>query len=1266
MSKKRDGGSVKVKITDGGSLKDLGKNAKKAGKDVGSVAKNVQESDRRLKSLSNQTSNSTKAFSKQAQTIGGGLVPIYATIAAQVFAVTAAFRFLQDAMETRNMIEGQKAFGAITGNAFATMTASVQAATANMITFKEAASAVAIGSAAGLTRTQLEQLGTAAKNASLALGRDVTDAFNRLIRGVTKAEPELLDELGIILRLEPATEKYAQAIGKARTELTAFERSQAVANEVITQAETKFGRITEIMDENAFVLGQFSKEFDDMTKIIKTGLAEFLIPIISFLKDNIRALVGVFGLLIAPIVSQLMPNFGAMADKMNNVSKASKEMAKGLKSDAKMIKNLQKDGSLTAEGRSQFSKAGREGMQGMLSGMDMSGQSKTMQKAAMGKKLNAQELGVLKRHLKQKGHMLTNFNAQERAKFERYLRQQELALKGSLTKAKLEYKQLGITTNAVFASMKAGATSAFAGITKAASIAGRAVAGIFSAFGWISLALVAFEGLRSMFKETEEEMTAAQQRAEEFTGSLKELNKELQNMERVRREGFVVGGLSVLEQQANALKTGDVLGIIKQFNEGLSLGTMNEETQNKILNSVQSMVNLVPELEGMQDLFSGPIENLQQIDLSQKNPFVVIANDVMQAGMATKQFNEQIQGLEKAVLNVVSGAKQRPYAALIREISGLVGTSGALGENTLKQLDTAQKTAEAELQSRLDTFNQLKDFKADAANLTPFTTDENVQNNIDKIKNKRQSQFDSLAFLTESAEGRKIIQNAFGLENIDVKDSASAMLSLKKNIMNQSNLLDSDDPEGFGIDALMGGSTFMEGYSKITNILKTQNLDVMESVLNTQKEQNIASQKEIENRIELAAINTAFMKALKAENDNTFNLAQKRHKERLDQLDLQLEVNKQLAFVEKNRLDTEGAKNKVTDAAIQLRIAERVLQDAGADVDAQKKLALEDQVQLAKDNLAIAEKELDIQQQIAILKFRQYQQGNQDMAARFAGGSFVSSQQNRFASFLQGPEATGALADAGVRAGEAAKENALYNQVTGTSDLETDEGVLTQQFQEKALENLREEFVLREKLTKQIKLQNDISTRLTEGLANDMAGALVSVAQGTKTMKEAFGEMAISIIADITKMIIKQMILAAIMAVTGMANPGAGAQIGSMMGLIGGTPARQGGIMSPGAGGGYRSYRAGGIADGPEKGYPATLHGTEAVVPLGNDREIPVKMLEGGGGTNNVAVTVNMSEGGTDFKMEGEKAKTFAHSIAAAVQQEIVKQKRTGGLLNEY
>jgi hypothetical protein len=242
----------------------------------------------------------------------------------------------------------------------------------------------------------------------------------------------------------------------------------------------------------------------------------------------------------------------------------------------------------------------------------------------------------------------------------------------------------------------------------------------------------------------------------------------------------------------------------------------------------------------------------------------------------------------------------------------------------------------------------------------------------------------------------------------------------------------------------------------------------------------------------------------------------------------------------------------------------------------------------------------------------------------------------------------------------------LYNKVTGTSDLETDEGVLKQQFQEQALNKLQEEFELREKLTRQMKLQHDIANRLTEGLANDMAGALVEVAKGTKTMKQAFGDMAISILSDITKMIIKQLILNALMAMVGMINPAAGASIGALMGLTGGTQGRQGGIMQPGAGGGYRSYRSGGVADGPEAGYPATLHGTEAVVPLGNDKSIPVKMLEGSSGTNNVSVTVNMSEGGTDIKLEGDKAKAFGNSVAAAVQQEIVKQQRTGGLLSSY
>ena len=138
-----------------------------------------------------------------------GMVGVYAEIASRVFALTAAFQFLKDASDVTNLIAGQEAMGQVTGVAYKTMTADLKAATDGQLAYADAAKAAAIGTAAGLSAGQLEEIGKAAKNASNALGRDLKDSFDRLVRGITKAEPELLDELGIILRLETAKKNYA-------------------------------------------------------------------------------------------------------------------------------------------------------------------------------------------------------------------------------------------------------------------------------------------------------------------------------------------------------------------------------------------------------------------------------------------------------------------------------------------------------------------------------------------------------------------------------------------------------------------------------------------------------------------------------------------------------------------------------------------------------------------------------------------------------------------------------------------------------------------------------------------------------------------------------------------------------------------------------------------------------------------------------------------------------------------------------------------------
>ena len=162
------------------------------------VAKSSRTADRNIKGTAQASSNASKNFSKMQQGMGG-LVGAYASLAASLFAVSAAFNFLKSAGELKSLQAGQVAYASATGTALKTLTNDIIEATNNQIAFKDAAQAAAIGTAAGLTTNQMQRLGKAAADASQVLGRDVTDSFNRLVRGVTKAEPELLDELGIIL-----------------------------------------------------------------------------------------------------------------------------------------------------------------------------------------------------------------------------------------------------------------------------------------------------------------------------------------------------------------------------------------------------------------------------------------------------------------------------------------------------------------------------------------------------------------------------------------------------------------------------------------------------------------------------------------------------------------------------------------------------------------------------------------------------------------------------------------------------------------------------------------------------------------------------------------------------------------------------------------------------------------------------------------------------------------------------------------------------------
>ena len=174
------------------------------------------------------------------------------------------------------------------------------------------------------------------------------------------------------------------------------------------------------------------------------------------------------------------------------------------------------------------------------------------------------------------------------------------------------------------------------------------------------------------------------------------------------------------------------------------------------------------------------------------------------------------------------------------------------------------------------------------------------------------------------------------------------------------------------------------------------------------------------------------------------------------------------------------------------------------------------------------------------------------------------------------------------------------------------------------------------------------SDTFANALETNLVKALNDFATGAKNMKEAFLDMTQAVLKAMIQIMAQQ----AAMRILGVFG------FGGIGGRYGGT------FNSPG----YRSYAHGGIAQGPKSGYPVTLHGREAVVPLGNDRSIPVE-FKGGGGDMNPNITVNVSTMGGQSTTAGNSTnqqKQLGQAVAAAVQAELLDQQKPGGILSPY
>lgn len=329
---------IDLVVDDNGTTRKVAVDADRLSESLGRTSVGAAQADRNIKGAAQASSNATKNFSKMSQGMGG-LVAVYATLAAQVFALSAAYQFLLRAADFRILMEGQKALTQATGTGYASITKSIQAATGAQLSYTQAAQAAAIGTASGLGAGMLQDIAKYSTTISAVLGRDLEDTFNRLVRGITKAEPELLDELGIVLRLADATSEYARTLGKTATELTAYERTQGVAIFTLRQAEEKYGDLGDATVNTQNEIRKLGVAFSEVANVILPVVSSIAEGIAKAISGSPSSAILAFGGLVASVIGQTLPstdeirqrgekNITALSEKIADLKIRSDEYAR--------------------------------------------------------------------------------------------------------------------------------------------------------------------------------------------------------------------------------------------------------------------------------------------------------------------------------------------------------------------------------------------------------------------------------------------------------------------------------------------------------------------------------------------------------------------------------------------------------------------------------------------------------------------------------------------------------------------------------------------------------------------------------------------------------------------------------------------------------------------------------------------------------------------------------------------------------------------------
>jgi len=968
------------------------------------------------------------------------------------------------------------------------------------------------------------------------------------------------------------------------------------------------------------------------------GVVSVLGPVLTFLSTNISSLIAALTLFALPITKAIIPGLGNMSEAAQEAANAAKKSLstanEALVDSSRALKIYTNTQDEAVKKANELAKAGGVTPAGQRTdsrlGVDfLSGASST----AASQKNADRILKAAEKQIDQSGKVTTGklkgYNTQQVADLRKSYQLRSQIVKGFEKRTLLSFQ--GIVAGAKVASAQINVTwkKAFSGILGFGTLAAKGLDLVFKGVGLLGIALLLFDigkAAYEAFFPISEEAKRAKKELEDLNSRLAETYNHLDKAVKLRADLSLLSLNERVVQLGNAIQSADIGQIVKDIEKLSTLKEGSAEFETLRQNLLKT-TGALSQLDPAYKILNESVKEGAVLTKAQTRTLLNYSSQLISSSMAAQQLGQSTKDITNEINNLANSISRAPLQTLREALRRDLNLRAEVELTAGRDFENQKADIEAQIDdlsnSALGRFaivsdEDKKEIEALKVKLAGLTADRERQLKIAKENAKILKETQALALAQTAIQ----LQQVYNAERISTINQASRTFDAQRARLKESEIGAENAILSARNEVLSAEGRLIAAKERATSLTDPevsnaeQALIIAETALRTAENRRDREREVNDER--RAGINAAerqleLQRKINAAATQTALASQRVSAIRSGLLGQSLStigVARATRGAERSQL--EGQQQGLLAQLAQAEQARRDLTKNASEEE--RDAAVQKLVNLGLE-IAKVEQLLDLNKQREAIAVAAVSRETEDLRLKQQTLSINPIQQAYQQKLLEMGKEANELTDK--------QKRAVFEQVEA-------------------------QFFLNEAISAQESIYNAVSSNLQDGLNG--------IITGTMSVKQAFASMATGILQELAKVLTQMLVTRAILA----AFPGFAGFSGG--GIATPPTARYGGVM--------QGYATGGIARGRNAGYPAILHGTEAVVPLPNGNSIPVEMRNGGAsGTNNVTVNVSVDQNGnsqTNTQMDNQQAGMLGKAISAAVQEELQRQKRPGGMLSPY